>query len=143
MVYIEYEYLRRKFTEAEERYDAILSEKEDLFERTQPKGIRYDRDKVSGGENPDKYADYLILKERKKIDKRLAEAKSMVDDRREQLKEKETELRASKAVLDRVYVMRFLDNVPAEEIGPAVNYSRSSIYRFLQIFEALTKDGMK
>ena len=95
MVYIEYEYLRKKFTEAEERYDAILGEKEDLFERTQPKAIRYDRDKVSGGENPDKYADYLILKERKKIDKRLAEAKCMVDDRREQLKEKETELRAS------------------------------------------------
>ena len=133
MIYVEYEYLRRKKAEAEKRYDAILGEKEELFERTQPKGIRYDRDKVTGGEDPDKYAEYLITKERKKIARRLAEAKRLVEERREQLAGKEAELRASAETLDKVYAMRVLDCAGAEEIAEAVRYSRSRVYDFLKI----------
>ena len=141
MIYFEYEYLLRKYREAQGRYDEILAEKEEIFERTQPKAIRYDRDKVTGGVPPDKNADYMIQSERKRIDERLQEVKNLLAERKYLLELKERDLRESKDIYDKVYTMRYLDHIRIYKIAGACHYSEAQIYRILhEICENLKDD---
>ena len=78
------------------------------------------------------FDDYLISKEKKRIDERLFEIKSILNDRKELLKLKETELRKSKNSVDIIYRMRFLDHMHITNISIIVHYSESQVYRILQ-----------
>lgn len=96
MLYNEYEQLRIKYYEAQNKCDEILSEKEALFQLTQPKAITLDKEKVSGGGGNNIFDTYLIKKEEKKIDQRLEEANNILKNRKQLLEIKEQELRKSK-----------------------------------------------
>lgn len=143
MIYFEYEYLLRKYREAQGRYDGILAEKEEIFERTQPKAIRYDRDKVTGGVPPDKNADYVIQLERKRIEERLQESKKLLAERKYLLELKERDLRESKDIYDKVYTMRYLDHIRIYKIAGACHYSEMQIYRILHVISENLKDDSK
>ena len=49
MVYLEYERFKVKYLEIQNNYNDILTEKENLFTKTQPNAIRYDKENVQGG----------------------------------------------------------------------------------------------
>ena len=68
MLYIEYHEYRDKYIIAQRKYDEVLSEKEHLFARTQPKATQYDKEVVSGGSPSNSFDEYLIAKEKKQID---------------------------------------------------------------------------
>ncbi len=130
-VYIDYETYKCKYLEIQVQYNEILTEKENLFTKTQPNAIRYDKVQVQGGTYGNGFDEYLIAKEKEQIDERLAEARQLLEDRERLLKLKEKELRASKDKLDLVYCMRFVDNKRPYAIARALNYSESQIYRIL------------
>ncbi len=130
-VYIDYETYKCKYLEIQKKYNAILSEKENLFTKTQPNAITYDKVQVKGGKLMNGFDEYLIAKEKEQIDERLAEARQLLEDRERLLKLKEKELRASKDKLDLVYCMRFVDNKRPYAIARCLNYSESQIYRIL------------
>ena len=130
-VFIDYETYKCKYLEIQVTYNRILTEKENLFTKTQPNAIRYDKVQVQGGKYGNGFDEYLIAKEKKKIDERLAEARQLLEDRERLLKLKEKELRASKDKLDLIYCMRFVDNKRPYAIARALNYSESQIYRIL------------
>ena len=132
MLYIEYHEYRNKYYAAQEKYDEVLSEKEHLFAKTQPKATQYDKEVVSGGSPSNSFDEYLIVKEKKQIDERLEEAKSILEDRERLLKLKEEELRQSKDWHDKVYVYKYLDNLSANEIKYKMHYCRSNIYEILK-----------
>ena len=132
MVYLQYIEYRAKYAETQKRYDEILCEKEELFQRTQPQAVQFDRERVGGGTASNKFEAYVIAKDEKRIDERLAEVKSLMDDRERLLKLKERELRASGDVRDKVYYMRYLDHVKIWRIAQIVNYSEPQIYRILR-----------
>ena len=140
-VFIDYEIYKRKYIEIQVKYNEILTEKENLFTRTQPNAIRYDKLQVQGGNLGNGFDDYLIAKENAQIDERLIEARQLLEDRERLLKLKEKELRSSKDKLDLIYCMRFVDNKRPYTIARALNYSESQIYRILDKIQKGIEEG--
>ena len=140
MVYIEYEIFRIKYLDSQMAYDEILTEKEELFAKTQPKSVKFDQERVAGGSPESAFDSYLIEKDRKKIDLRLAEAKAIMEEREDLLHTKEQELRNSNEVIDRLYCLRVLDRQKMARIARTINYSESHIYRLLgEIYRTMKK----
>ena len=140
MLYLEYERFKRKYNDAQAVYDSILTEREELFQRTQPKSVDTGQEKVSSCPQGDSFASYLIEKERKRIDERLNEAKDNFEERLILLTQKEYDLRESKQVDDRIYTMRMLDRVRIKRIAKAINYSESHVKRRLRKIRQKIKD---
>lgn len=142
-VFIDYETYKIKYLEIQTKYNEILIEKENLFTKTQPNAIRYDRLQVQGGMSGNGFDEYLIAKEKAHIDERLFEARQLLEDRERLLKLKEKELRSSKDKLDLVYCMRYVDNKRPYAIARSLNYSESQIYRILDKIQKdiRSKDG--
>lgn len=133
MLYVEHNDYKNKQLAAQRKYDEILAEKEKLFAKTLPKGINYDAEKIAGGQASNVFDDYLIAKEKERIDERLTEIKSILDDRTQLLKLKEQELRASKDWHDKIYVYYYLDHIPVNQIKYKIPYSRSQIFNIINI----------
>ena len=140
MLYLEYERLKSKYKNSQIVYDSILTEKEELFQRTQPQGINTKKEKVSSCPQGTNFDQYLIEKERKGIDERLIEAKENFEERLILLVRKETELRASKRVDDMIYTLRHLDRLKIRKIAKMTNYSESHIKRRLKVIRQKIKD---
>ena len=132
MLYIEYEEYKGRYYEAQRIYNDILNEKEELFAKTQPKTTKITGEKTDGGKRENLFDEYLIQKERKNIDKRLEEAKSILDDRERLLKLKELEVRASKDSHDKIYRCRYIDRLTIEKTCRISNYSRSQVFNILK-----------
>ena len=130
-VYIVYEDFKNKYFESQNKYDEILREKEYLFSKTQPKAARTDKIIIAGTKT-NVFDEYLVVKEKKRIDQRLEEIKAIVEDRSKLLKLKEVELRHSKNIWDKIYTMRYLDNLNIQKIAFILNYSQSQVYRKLE-----------
>ena len=140
MVYLEYEEQKLKYQQSHKKYDEILSEKEALFSMTQPKSVQFDKERVSGGDPSNTFEEYIIQKEKKRIDERLAEARSLLIERETLLRIKEDELRESKELDDRLYVARVLDHMKMPKLTRFLNYSESHIYRMLgEIYSEIKK----
>ena len=133
VLYLEYELYKRRLTDTERMYDEILLENESLFNKTQPKSLDYGKERVAGGSPQNAFDEYLIQKEKQRIDERLEEARNMVNERKRLLSDKEQELRQSKDMYDRVYKMRHLDKFKVNRIASMTGYSEASIYRILKI----------
>lgn len=134
MIYIEYhEYLNR-YHDAQKNYNDILSEKERMFELTQPKAVRYDTELVMSNdvEPANQFDKYIMLKEVKRLDERLSEAKSILEDRERLLEMKKTELLQSNDVIDKIYIMKFINHTKPKHIAVKVGYSEVHIYRIIR-----------
>lgn len=132
MIYEEYETFRKKLYEAQIQCNEILNEKEELFAKTQPKATQIKGDKTTGGKHTNSFDDYLIQKERKNIDKRLEEIKSILNDRKRLVRLKEQELRASNNPYDKIYRCRYIDRLTIEKTARLSNYSRSQVFNILK-----------
>lgn len=132
MIYQEYEIFKNKYYEVQKKYNEILNEKEELFAKTQPKAITINGDKTEGGKHENLFDTYLIQKERKNIDKRLEEVKSILNDRERLVKLKEQELRASTNPHDKIYRCRYIDRLTIEKTARLSNYSRSQVFNILK-----------
>lgn len=141
MIYLEYEDYLCKYKEAQKAYESILTEKESLFQRTQPKSTmgEYEREfdkSISvggvGGSRVNLIEEYVIEVEEKHINERLEAAKSILDDRAALLSQKEQELRKSKRIDDELYILRYLENKRIKDIARMLNYSEPQIYRRLK-----------
>lgn len=132
MLYEEYEEYKNKYYEVQKKYNEILNEKEELFAKTQPKSTQITGEKTTGGKHINAFDDYLIQKEKKNIDQRLEEVKSILQDRERLLKLKEQELRASKQSHDKIYRCRYVDKLTIEKTARLSNYSRSQVFNILK-----------
>lgn len=132
MLYEEYELYKNKYYEVQQKYNAILNEKEELFARTQPKAMQIKGEKTAGGKHTNTFDDYLIQKEKKNIDRRLEEVRSILQDRERLVKLKEQELRASNNSYDKIYRCRYIDRLTIEKTARISNYSRSQVFNILK-----------
>ncbi|MCM1008856.1 MAG: hypothetical protein NC485_13250 [Ruminococcus flavefaciens] len=131
MLYLDYERFRQNYLEAQRRYDAVLSEKERLFARTQPQAVRFDKESCTSSAGGSPFDGYLIEKERKCIDERLEEAGTLMLNRKELLKLKEQELINSRDVHDKIYRLRYILRWNVPKISRETGYSESHLYRIL------------
>ena len=136
MLFHDYEEYKNKYLETQKKYEEILSEKEELFARTQPKAVRFDVERVAGGKQERTFETYLIDKERKRIEERLAEIKSLLADRERLLAVKKEELYASDEVFDKIYRLRYVESIRAYKIAELIKYSPSQVYRILGQIDA-------
>lgn len=141
MLYVEYEKYLNRYRSTQAKVDEILTEKEAIFLKTQTQGIRYDLEKITGGAYTNIFESYVINLEKKKIDERLQEAKSLLEERKMLLDMKERELRNSKELYDKIYRMRYIDNLSPYNIGERIGYSTSQIYRILDKINKILKNA--
>ena len=129
MIYREYEVCKSKYRELQRNFDAVLTEKERLFVKTQPKAIVYDKDKVQSSHDVNVLEDYVISCESKDIDNKLNELRRMLEDRLMLLKVKEEELRRSQDKKDRIYVLLYIDCMSIRKVAESLSYSKATIQR--------------
>ena len=134
MIYLQYEVLKNKYYLIKEQYDSLLSEKEELFRNTQPKGTDFSKEKINGGTVGNSFDNYLVQMEKDKVDERLEEAKTIFEKREELLKLTEEELKKSNHPHDKIYYYRYINgNMTICQISNLVGYSEPQIYRILKI----------
>lgn len=138
MIFLEYEKLKKQYLLMQDVCDQILREKESYFTKTQPNAIRYDKVNVKGGKHENGFDQYLEECETHHVNERLNEAITILQARGELLKLKEEELRASKDILDVVFVMKNLDNAKVSTIAKALDYTEGHIYRMLEKIKKLS-----
>lgn len=131
-IYITYEEYKNRFYSVQTQYNKILAEKEQLFAKTQPKSTSFDKAVVDGGKRSNAFDDYLIIKEKKQIDKRLNEVKSILADRKSLLESKELELKNSKEWIDKLYIYKYIENLSIKKILHLIPYEEAQIYRMLK-----------
>ena len=141
MLYQEYEEFKYRYYEVQKKYNDILNEKEELFARTQPKATQITAEKTTGGKHVNAFDEYIIQKEKKNIDQRLEEVKSILEDRERLLRLKEQELRVSKDSYDKIYRCRYLDRLTIDKTVRISNYSRAQVFNILnKIKRSIRKD---
>lgn len=135
MQYLEYERYKVKYNGLQWRFSQILLEKEKLFTKTQPDAIRYDKDKIQSSVSGNMLDNYVISLEEKKIDQKLSILRKSLKNWQTLLDLKERELRRSKSMSDRIYVLKYIDGQEVSKIAGLTNYSKSQIYRILRQIE--------
>ena len=152
MVYLDYDSIKRKYHRQQRIVEEILTEKEKLFQMTQPKSTmgEYERefDKTisvggKGGTKNNQIEEYVIKLEESGIKKRLKEAKEILEEWRSLLDDKEQELRKSKNLDDEIYTMRFIDHMRVRDIARKLHYSKQHIYRRIEKIRESLKDETK
>ena len=132
MVYPEYAKAKAKYEQSLARYNELLDEKEQLFVKTQPKGIDYTKDVVKHSATNKTNDMYLIALERSKIDERLKECNIITNERKSIVDLLEGKLRVSNNRCDIVYCLKYVDELSIRQIATRLNYSRSQIFRILK-----------
>lgn len=134
MYYIRrYERAKTRYLTAQNTYRNAVDKKEYLFQRTQPQAIQIKADPVMGSGDSNPLEQYMIEKDRLKIDTVITEAWELLRERERILAVAERDLRGSIGLYDRVYVARYLDGIAVEVIAKRMNYSKRQIYRVLDI----------
>ena len=138
MVYPEYLKIKSSFYAHQKRFEELLLSKEKIFADILPSGIRYDKDVVQTSPNDPmlKYVENL-----EDVEKKIAQTREALKDWEILLSIKERELRESKAMQDRVYVMRYLDSISVSRISSILCYSKRQIYRTIGKIEKLAQNG--
>ena len=142
MICVEYAIYNQEYRDALDNYHNILLEQEQIFNETQPKSFRYDRDKVqSNPVNP--LEKYIEKKEARQIEERLKEARAIVIDRGFLLNAKKKELVESKNVNDLVYRYKYIEGIKTSHICDMLGYSKSQINKILLNIDNKTKSCVK
>ena len=137
MLFIDYIKAQNDYLAAWDTYAEVLKEKEALFDRTQPKGIDYQKDKVQGGGNTNAFDEYIFAKERAGIDERLEEAKKIADARWVLMDACSKSMRCSIDIEDKVFYLRHIQGMKLKDIAKALNYSESHIFRVASSVEKM------
>ena len=138
--YTDYESYLVRYENIQMQFVRVLLEKEKLLTRTLPSAIRYDKDKVQNTIDDNPLEDYVISVEEKELDVKIARLRRHLDDWRVLMDVKEGELRKSQVLIDRVYVMKYLDGLSVNKICRILHYEKTRIYELLT---EIAKNGKK
>ena len=138
--YIDYESYLVRYEQIQVQFVHVLLEKEKLLTRTLPCAIRYDKDKVQNTIDDNPLEDYVISVEEQELDIKIARLRRHLEDWRVLMDVKEEELRKSQVLIDRVYVMRYLDGLGVNKMCRILHYEKTRIYELLT---EIAKNGKK
>ena len=143
MIYLEYERLLDAQKRTIERYQAVLDQEAELFDRTQPQGTDYGTERVQASAVSTAIDRYIEAKDKLRIDQRKAELVEAMEEWEELIESKITALYASQSREDRIYRMKAIENRKVAEIARELHYSPESIYRTLRAIRKKIKDDKK
>lgn len=133
--YLEYEGIKERYESFQQLFAKILLEKERLLTKTLPNAIRYDGLKVQSSVNGNPLEEYVLSVEDEDLDVKLNQYRQSLTDWKMLLDLKERELRQSTAVIDRIYVYRYLEGYSVNRICRSINYGRAWVYRKISQIE--------
>lgn len=131
-LFIEFEKYKREYYSTQRKYSELINERERLFSLTQPQATKYDKQIVKGGSNFNKFDDYLIKKEKLKLDSDISEIEIILNQRKKLYEDKKNELLKSNEVYDRIYVLRYINKMKITKVCIAMIYSEAQVYRILK-----------
>lgn len=129
MVWMEYQRLKAEFERSQGRLTALLDRKEEIFWKTQPAAVRYDKDKVQT--SPSDHITDLLVKAAD-IDKLVDASRKIVEERQHMLMLKKKELRQSRDIEDKIYTLYFIDRMSVNKIAYCIGYSKRQVYRIIK-----------
>lgn len=95
-----------------------------------PKSPNLEKEKTSGGENQDKFLNYVIKLE--EIDKQLDFLKEEYDLSKAKLKEMENSIKQMNNVEYNIFKLHDIDHLNIKQISIRTGYSKTHIYRTLK-----------
>ena len=145
MIYEEYYKKYRKFRSVKQEINRLENKKVSLMGMADIKAIA---PKDSDGTSSDKDRIGVYLGELEEVEQNLIKQKHILKEIKNQLEEKEAELRDSHEVLDKVYLYKYIEKMKYYQIAIKTGYEKSSIYNFinqiskrLEIIITLEKNG--
>lgn len=139
--YLEYEQIKAKYTDLQERFAKVLLEKERLFMQALPGAIKYDNDKARATADGSPVEDFVVSLDTKKLDVKIKRLRHQLGDWGVLLAVKETALRKSTTLTDRIYVMRYLEGYSVNKICRTLHYEKSRIYELLRVIDRKSQSG--
>ena len=129
-MYLEHNKRWNEYQQAQEDLQAVLDEYMVVFQRTQPK-VKYGEH--TSGNPVNKTEEYVIEVERRHLHQRIADAKAIIQAKKELLDIAEENLRKSRDIYDLIYTKKWVDHKRPKDIYReldlmGMNYSRSHIY---------------
>lgn len=141
MIYEEYEAIWSKIRKIEKELFDLINKRDELFDMTQPKSSKFDKEIVDGKNPINTIEQYVIQKEY--MNEKIVQLNQTLDDRYQILRRKRDELRQSKNIYDRIYVYYCIERLSIVKISYLTNYSQSQIYRKLEKMNINVKDAKK
>lgn len=132
-LYEEHYEILKKYKDVKRIYESKLEKKALLILRTQPRAIDTAKENVKGGKITDKFE--LFVSQLEELDPEIQTARNERDLLAYLLEKKEKELRDSKDIMDRIYVLKYLDKRKARHIAIIINYSLSRTYDLINEIE--------
>ena len=134
MYYLEHNKRYCDYLQAQSDLNEVLEEYMIVFQRTQPKGNYSER--ISGSPK-NKTEEYVIELDRRQLNRRIADAKLIIQAKKDLLDMAEEQLRKSKDIYDIIYTKKFVDKKRPKDIYReldlmGMNYSRSHIYEIIK-----------
>lgn len=137
-MYLEHNKRWCEYEQAKEDLREVLDEYEVVFQRTQPKGNYSER--VSGTPR-NKTEEYVIEVERRQLNRRIADAKLIIQAKKDLLDMAEEDLRKSRNIYDLIYLKKWVEHKRPKVIYReldlmGISYSTSHIYEIIKRIKA-------
>lgn len=139
----EFDGIERGYKAARQLLRELLERDDELFQRTQPGAIRYDQDKVQSSGGEDKLLAYVAQRQAEHLDERIRIARIHVEEWVDYRTRALQELRRSRKSEDRIYVLRFVDNLPVWKVASMTNYSKSQVYNIMNRMNKVRRRNKK
>lgn len=136
-LFIEYEKLYKEYKEAKKEYEKALNKKAEYLYSILPGANKSDGQGTFTFKISNKPLNYTI--QITEIEKEIEVRRNLQDNILYRLKLKELELRDSKNILDKIYVMRFIDRIKVRHIAYKINYSTRQTYRIIEELKEKTR----
>ena len=132
MQYLFYDVCTRMMKQSEQEYKRLCGIKEAMFNAAQPRAKAFDRDKVQVSKSENAIERYLIKLDETRIDDRINEALSILNDRKYLVKTIEQDLQNSKDIYERIYYFRYVRNGTIKWVSKMSGYSDRQVERILE-----------
>ena len=136
-LFVEHYRLNEEYKEAKKEFEKALAKKSQLLYSVVPKSANFENELVKGSSS-NKFLNYTIKME--EIDKEINVRRNLRDVLEYRLKLKEIELNNSSNILDKVYLLRYVDERKVKYIAIKINYSKRRIYDFINDIRKMIKE---
>lgn len=130
---------RRELRIAEIRLETLKAIKELYFDDTQPGGISYDTERVEGGQTINPFDRYVSKIE--EIDKKIKVTEEEINILQNNLACMENVQKELQGSLEKIFTLRYIEGLSINQICKITHYSKSEIYRKLDLIEKKLKTG--
>lgn len=124
------------------RLETLNEKKAIYFNATQPGSPKLKEVSVSGSKvHNDSFLNYTAKIE--DIDKEIEILKKEIYILKKYLKKMEDSLRSMKGILEKIFVLKYIEGLDVRRISYKLNYSEPHIYRLLSTIRQIIKDDKK